>query len=117
MTPSPEQGTLQKAREEVERRGARIVELERAHRRLEHLYEISKLLARFHDVERTVPEVIALVAETLPVQNAILILQTAGLPRTIIWQAEGDEEQPLQAAMAHAEASYGYLTRAMDVAR
>jgi signal transduction histidine kinase len=117
MTPSQEQGNLEKAREEVERRGARIVEMERAHRRLEHLYEISKLLARFDDVERSVVEVIALVAETLPVQSAILILRTAGLPRTIFWQAEGDEEQPLQAAMAHAEASYGYLARATDVER
>jgi signal transduction histidine kinase len=117
MTPSREQENLQKAREEVERRGARIVEIERAHRRLEHLYEISKLLARFQDVERTVPAVITLVAETVPIQSAILILRMAGLPRTIVWQAEDAEEHPLQAAMAHAEASYGYLARTPDAER
>jgi len=42
-----------------------IAELERSQRHLQHLYDISKLLTRFQTVERTVPEVVVLIADTL----------------------------------------------------
>jgi len=42
-------------RDDLARRGARLAELERSQRHLLHLYDISKLLARFHTFERTVP--------------------------------------------------------------
>jgi hypothetical protein len=64
--------------------------MERAHRRLEHLYEISKILTRSRDVERAVPEVVTLVAQTLPVRSAIFIAEVPGFSRAIAWQAEGE---------------------------
>jgi signal transduction histidine kinase len=101
------QGKLQKAQAEVERRDSHIAELDRAHHRLQHLYEISKLLTRFRNVERMVADVIGLVAQTLPIRSAILMVDRAGLPRAIVWQAEG--ERRLQAAKAHAKAMFSYL--------
>lgn len=104
-------GKLQKTRDEVARRGERIAEVERAHRRLEHLYEISKLLTRYRSVEQTVPEVMALLAQALPLRSAIFILETADTPRTIAWQAQGETAQRLRAARTHAQNAYRYLVR------
>src|SRR5581483_1576924 len=67
----------------------RIAGMERSQQRLEHLYEISKLLTRFQSVERTVPEVVEFVVRTLPLRSAIFILRT-GTPRTMTWRAEGE---------------------------
>lgn len=104
-----EKEKLQEAREEASKRGARIADMERAHQRLEHLYEISKLLTRFRNVEDTVSEVIMLVAQTLPVRSAILILGTTGVPQTIVWQAQGEGARRLQEAKAHAQRMYDGL--------
>lgn len=104
-------GKLKKAREDVAKRDERISEMTQAHRRLQCLYDISKLLTRFISVDRSVPEVIALIAQTLPLRNAILILETAGTPRTIAWQAQREKSAKLEAAKAHAQTAYGYLVR------
>jgi PAS domain S-box-containing protein len=88
----------------------RVAELERSQRRFQHLYEISKLLARFQTLERTVPEVVTLISDTLSLRGAIFILETGGVPRTITWQAVGEGTQRLQAAKAHAQEAYSYLT-------
>lgn len=93
----------------VARRDDRIAELERSQQRLQHLYDISKLLTRFQDFERTIPEVVALIADTLPLRSAIFILETDGAPLTIAWQAEDECAQRLQVAKAHAEGIYSYL--------
>lgn len=82
---------------------------DRARRQLQRLYDISKLLTSFLSVDRTVPEVIAIVAQTLHLRNAIFILETAGVPRTMAWQTPGNGADGLQAALAHAKAAYAYL--------
>jgi PAS domain S-box-containing protein len=102
-------GKLQAARDEAAERAERMSELERAHLRLEHLYQISKLLAGFHSVERTVPDVIAVIAQTISLHSAVLVEETAATPRMIAWQARGAPEQRLLAAKAHAQRAYRYL--------
>src|SRR6266852_715664 len=57
----------------------------RADRRLQHLYEISKLLTRFETVEQTIHAALGIVSETLPLRSAILILETEGRPRMVVW--------------------------------
>ncbi len=87
-----------------------VADLARSLRRLEHLYEISKLLTRFGDLEHTVPTLIGLVAGTVPVRTAVLILETEGTPRVILWKS-GSSESPAGVATARAEAAYRYLVR------
>ncbi len=99
------------SREELTRRDGRLVELERSQRRLQHLYDISKLLARFETFERTVPMVAALIAETLPLHSATFILETGGAPRMVTWQGAGESARRLRVAQAHAQEMYGYLIR------
>jgi signal transduction histidine kinase len=102
-------GKLQKARQEVAKRGEPTSEPERSRRRVEHLYEISRVLARFHGLDRSVSEVIGLVGQTLTLRSAILILKTGEAPRSIVWQTAGESEEQIQAAKAHAREAYRYL--------
>jgi diguanylate cyclase (GGDEF)-like protein len=97
------------AHADISRRDDRIAELERLQRRLQHLYDISKLLTRFQTFERTVPEVVALIADTLPLRSAIFILETGAIPQMITWQAVGESAQRLRLAQVHAQNMYGYL--------
>jgi signal transduction histidine kinase/PAS domain-containing protein len=83
----------------------------RADRQLRQLYEISKLLTSFESVEGTTTAIVGLVAQTLPLRSVIFILETAGGPRTMVWQAGAESEEGLRAAKAHARGSYSYLVR------
>lgn len=97
------------ARDDIARRDDRIAELERSQQRLQRLYDISKLLTRFQDFERTITEVVALISDTLPLRSAILILETGGAPQTITWQAAGAGARRLRLAQSHAQKTYSYL--------
>jgi len=97
------------ARADIAWRDHRIAELERSQRRLQHLYDISKSLTRFQSFERTVPEVVVLIADTLPLRSAIFILGTGDVPQMITWRGAGENARRLQVAKAHAQKMYGYL--------
>ena len=84
----------------------------RASLRLRQLYEISKLLTSFENVEETITAIVGRVGQTLPLRSVIFILETVGPPRTIVWKADGESEEGLRAAKAHARGSYSYLVRA-----
>jgi nitrate/nitrite-specific signal transduction histidine kinase len=92
--------------------------LNRAHERLKCLYEISKRLARFESIARTVPEVLALISESVAMRTAILIIEEPGAPRLPArarsFGIRGVSAPRLRAAKAHAR-SYAYLARASDV--
>ena len=103
-----------------ERAGAKILAstAERAHERLLHLYEISKQLTRFETIARTVPAVLGLVSESVPLRIAILMLaqgeaKGAGT-RAIVWHSEDVSPTELQAATAHAKGAYAYLVHTMS---
>jgi PAS domain S-box-containing protein len=109
---------LQKAREEAAKGSERIVEMERSQQRLQRLYDISNLLTCFQGVERTVPEVVAVVAQALPLRSAIFVLETGGAPRTLTWQAEGETIELLRVAKAHAQTAYSHLVgKSVDLER
>jgi len=87
--------------------------LQESHRRLQHLYEISKLLTRFESVETTVPAIISVVRQAVPLHGAIFLLDTGDRPaRKIVWQAEGSGASHRRTARAHARRSYAYLAGA-----
>jgi len=110
-------GKLQNTRALIARCHARIADLERSRKQLENLYAISKLLTRFERLERTIPDVISIAAQTLSLRSAIFIMETAGVPRIITWLAEYESVQWLQEAKAHAQTVYGYLvTSGVDLA-
>ena len=87
--------------------------LARAHLRVQHLYKISKLLTRFEGAERTIPEILAILAGALPARTALVILEAPdGRIKTLVWRAEGVSDDGLRAATSHARASYAYLSGA-----
>src|SRR6185312_9049919 len=102
------EGGLKDAGNDLAQRDDRLVELQRSHRRLEHLYDISKLLTRFQTFERTVPEVVALISDTLPLHSAVFILETGGAPQTAIWQGASESAGQLRTAKEHAQEAYSY---------
>lgn len=100
---------LREAREESTARGLRIAEMGRAHRRLEHLYEISTLLTRFQNVEQTVSAIVPIIAQTLPIRSAILILKAAPVPLTLTWRTKNESDARMQEARVHAQKTYDVL--------
>jgi signal transduction histidine kinase len=88
---------------------------ERQYERLRHLYEISKRLTRFETLARTVPEILALLSESVPLRTAILMVEQGTEPknriRAIAWQADGVSAPRLREARAHAKTAYAYLVR------
>ena len=88
---------------------------ERQYERLRHLYEISKRLTRFQTLARTVPEILALLSESVPLYTAILMVEQVTEPknriRAITWQADGVTTSRLREARAHAKTAYAYLVR------
>lgn len=79
--------------------------------RVRRLYEISKLLTSFENVEETISGIVGLVARTLPLRSAIFIREEIGRSRIIAWLAEEEGPERLRAARSHARASYAYLVR------
>jgi signal transduction histidine kinase len=89
-------------------------ELEQAHRRLERLYEISKLFARFENVEETFDPALAIVAQTLPLRSAILMETDRGRTRMVVWRSEGQTAEQLRAVKEHVQGAYAYLVGAQS---
>lgn len=104
-------GTSSEAHDELARRDERLLDICRAHRRLQHLYDISRLLACFESVERTIPEVMAIFDEALTLDSAVFILDAPERPRTLAWRSEADGEHRLRAAKVHAQLTYRSLMR------
>jgi diguanylate cyclase (GGDEF)-like protein len=97
--------------DDVARRDDRIAELERSQRRLQRLFDISRLLTRFQSFERTAAEVVVLMADALSLRSAIVILETGESPLTLAWQAVGENGHRLEVAKAHAQKVYRDLNR------
>jgi signal transduction histidine kinase len=108
--PGKGQRKLRKVRRAVRRRDALIAQLRRAQRRLNDLYEISKRLLSFQSLDRTVPEVLQLLAKTVTFTSAILIVETDERVRTKVWQTRGNPAG-LTAARANVRKVYADLAR------
>jgi signal transduction histidine kinase len=83
-----------------------------ARTRLEHLYEISKLLSDFEGLERTVSAVLAIATRTLSIRSAILIEASEDHLRMVTWLGEGLPDAMLARARAHAQSTFAYLSGA-----
>lgn len=89
---------------------------ESANRRLEQLYEISKLFISFDIVENTVDAALKLIANKLPLESAILIEATiGGHTDMVVWPCEDNDPERLERAKAHATEAYAYLVGAPSV--
>ncbi|MCP3167825.1 sensor histidine kinase [Myxococcus qinghaiensis] len=86
--------------------------LEQAYRRLEHLYEISKLFASFESVAQSFDPALGILAQSLPLRSAVLIQTENGQSRMITWPSELQDSERMQAVRRHAEDSYAYLVGA-----
>jgi signal transduction histidine kinase len=86
--------------------------LELAHRRLEDLYEISKLFAGFENVEQTFVPVLDIAMRTLPLRSAILMEAEGGRSKMTVWPSEGQDSEQMRAVKEHVEAAYAYLVGA-----
>lgn len=82
--------------------------LEQTPRRLEHLYEISKLFASFENAEQRFDPALGVVTRTLALRSAILI----DLSKMIVWSSEGQSPEQVRAAKERARAAYAYLVGA-----
>jgi len=80
--------------------------------RLQHLYEVSKLLTRFDGIEPTLLAVIDVVRSAMVLRSAICILDADLSRKTIIWHADGVSDGRLRASKARARESYAYLAGA-----
>ncbi len=85
---------------------------EQAHRRLEDLYEISRLFASFENVEQTFAPVLEIATRTLPLQSAILMESEGGRSKINLWPSEGQDSEHTRAVKEHVEAAYAYLVGA-----
>ncbi|HXI59720.1 MAG TPA: ATP-binding protein [Polyangia bacterium] len=88
---------------------------EKAHQRLESLYEISKLFARFENVEQPFDPALGIVAKTLPLRSAILVEKGEDRSKMIVWSAAGQNDGHLQPVKEHVGAAYAYLVGARSI--
>jgi signal transduction histidine kinase len=80
------------------------------HRRLEHLYEISQLLATPQDIAQTFAGVAEIIRRTLAIQTAILIDADGDSHEIISWSSQGhDRSGPMSSDVAHAKAAYARM--------
>src|SRR6266404_2457489 len=85
---------------------------DQAHRRLEDLYEISKLFASFEDVEQTFVPAVDIANRTLPLRSAILVEAEAGASKINVWPADAPDSEQMRAVKEHVTAAYAHLVRA-----
>jgi signal transduction histidine kinase len=93
---------------------------ERAHQRLQHLYEISKLFATFENIEQTLDPALGIATRTLPLRSAILMEAEGSRSKMIVWSAEDPSSEQLRALKARVASAYTYLvgsvpTRSFDL--
>jgi signal transduction histidine kinase len=88
---------------------------EQSHLRLQHLYEISKLFARFEDIEQTLDPALRIATETLQLRSAVLTEADGAPPRRVVWASDGQSAEQLQAVKAQVEAAHNYLIGARSV--
>lgn len=83
---------------------------ERARARLEHLFHVSTLLTRFESLEGVIPSVLEAVSEALPLQTAVLLLESAEAPmHATVCAAEGTSPERQRRASARAARTYATL--------
>ncbi len=86
------------------------LDLREAYRRLDHLYEISKLLTQFESPEETVLGVLGVATRTLSLRSAVLVETDPHRERVIVWHAQEVTPAEAEEAKTHAVAISSYFT-------
>ncbi len=81
----------------------------RAHRQVQHLHEVSKILLRFESPWQTISSVFAAMTGALALRNAVLLYDEGGLLACHFWQADGATLLEVRLAEARARHWYAYL--------
>ena len=82
-------------------------------RRLDQLYEVSKLFAAFDRAETTLDAALKVITPRMALESAILIEAViGGHTDMVVWPSEGSDPARLRAAKAHATEAYAYLVGA-----
>jgi signal transduction histidine kinase len=81
-------------------------------RRLEQLYEVTKLLASYESLGESLDEVLFVITRALPLRTAILIEQNAGRSKMTVWPSEAENSEEIAALKQRAEAAYAYFVGA-----
>ncbi len=84
-------------------------------RRLEPLYEISKLFTAFDSIEATLDAALAIIADTLPLESAILIEAVSGHTDMLVWTCAASVPERVASAKAHAREAFNYMIGAKHV--
>ncbi len=78
--------------------------------RMEDLFEISKLFARFDDIEHTFAPTMEIATRTLSLRSAILMETQAGHEASVnVWPANGQFPELMQEVKEHVATAYAYL--------
>jgi signal transduction histidine kinase len=104
-----------RADEALRTRDARAA-LELAARRLEHMFEIGKLFARFEDTDQPLDPALAIIASSLPLLSAILIEIHGDSSRMIVWASPSRSSEQMRAVKTHAEEACSYLVPSASTA-
>ena len=80
-----------------------------AHDRVAHLYEISKVLADFQGIEETIPSVLAIADEVVPLRSAVLIAELGDAPVTLVWPPADPSAERTRGLVARARACHAYF--------
>jgi len=83
-----------------------------SHRRLEQLYQVSKLLTKFGSADQTFDATLGVVARTLGLRSAILIEEDGDHFRMTVWPTEDQHTDAMRAAIWHLQSSFAYLVGA-----
>ncbi|MGZ3747228.1 MAG: GAF domain-containing sensor histidine kinase [Pseudobdellovibrionaceae bacterium] len=85
---------------------------EQAYDRLKVLYEVSKLLSTFENVEKTFPKILDLCSTSFPFRTAVLIEKRGKSVMAAMWNAESVTAAQITLATTSSKESFIYLTGA-----
>ncbi|MBA3538621.1 MAG: GAF domain-containing protein [Deltaproteobacteria bacterium] len=80
-----------------------------AHRRLEKLFEISKLFTAFDTIEETLDAALVVIATTIPLESAVFMENLGNHTEMVVWRSEGNDPARMLEARAHAVAAHDYM--------
>ncbi|MGZ3796450.1 MAG: hypothetical protein ACXVB1_08800, partial [Pseudobdellovibrionaceae bacterium] len=85
---------------------------EQAYDRLKVLYEVSKLLSTFENVEKTFPKILDLCSTSFPFRTAVLIEKRGKSVMAAMWNGESVTAEQITLATTSSKESFIYLTGA-----
>jgi len=89
--------------------GSTLSSLRHGNARLEVMYQISKLLTSFDCIETTSDAALGLLASTLPLRSAVLIVTEDSRSHMIVWRRAGQTVAHMRSVKERCKKTYAYL--------